>query len=73
MSKVPLVNYTVKYLVREIVEVNVRAKDEEEAREFAKLVLSNDNHTHSMLTVVDGNSEYIGIDNQDKWTEFYGN
>jgi len=56
-----MANYTVNFVIRDWVEVNVDAKDESEAKEKAEKIVNNC-YKKDIITV-DGKTEYVGVTN----------
>ena len=60
--------YQVKYLVRAIIAINVKAQDEQKAKLKAEKVQKETLFINN-VDVLDEKDEYIGIDNLTAWTE----
>lgn len=60
-------NYTVYFLVRDIIGVTVSAESDKEAKEKAEKRLNKEIHNNS-LEWLDGTTKFAGLNVDDVWT-----
>lgn len=59
-------NYSVSFLVREILSVEVSAENDEQAKIKAEKILNNEKRKDG-ISCVDGNIEFAGLNDNDVW------
>lgn len=56
-----MLRFSVYYVVKDWVEVNVKAKNAEEAKQIALNKVEKSGYKDKAITVCDGNTEFAGI------------
>ncbi len=62
-------NYTVNFIVKNIVSVEVKAENDEAAKELAKGILNKGRYKSKKIDFIDGNITFAGFKNNDAWDE----
>jgi len=62
-------NYTVNFLVRDVVSVEVNAENAEEAENKAKDILDKELYKSRAIECVDGSTTFAGFNINDVWGE----